>query len=86
MSVAERNVIAEWLDQLFLIPFNCLSTISLLRRPRTAVSVYSKSARVRKGAHGFPSVLGRRVGIGSACGSILTVPSRGIIVGSDTPL
>ncbi len=35
-----------------LNPDSCLSIVFFDKRPLTAVSVYSKSARVKKGAHG----------------------------------
>ena len=46
-----------------LIFANCVFTSSLDNNPFTAVSVYSKSARFLKGAHGQRLGLGWKIGI-----------------------
>jgi len=48
-----------------LILPNCVFTSSLDSNPFIAVSVYSKSARFLKGAHGQTSGLGWKAGISS---------------------
>ena len=52
-----------WIDRwlpiahLELKPDSCLSTVFFDRRPLTAVSVYSKSARLKKGAQGHSALI-----------------------------